>query len=179
MHEYLEAHPDTRIRFTCVESDERAIAHATRLIGERMDRVTFHQANVLRYRARQPFDLVWSAGLFDYFEDGIFRRLLARFPAMLAEGGEIAIGNFSPDNPSRPYMELFGEWFLKHRSEAHLVDLALAAGLSREAVAIGSEPERVNLFLHATGGRSAPRLIPRGATPPVAPPPTEPRKVQA
>ena len=58
------------------------------------------------------------------------------------------IGNFSTENPSRNMMELFGDWYLEHRSHSHLVDLALQAGIDRENIYVGEEAEGVNLFLH-------------------------------
>ncbi len=45
-------------------------------------------------------------------------------------------------------MELFGEWFLYHRTEEHLINLAEQAGFDKEKISIGRENEGVNLFLH-------------------------------
>jgi len=64
-------------------------------------------------------------------------------------GGEIVIGNFNDEhNPSRFFMELFGEWHLHHRSEQVLFKLALEAGYTPDNIHIGKEPEEINLFLH-------------------------------
>ncbi len=47
-------------------------------------------------------------------------------------------------------MELFGEWYLNHRSEEHLIYLAKNAGFEANQIRVGKEPENVNLFLHIT-----------------------------
>ena len=59
----------------------------------------------------------------------------------------MVIGNFSIQNPTKKYMELFGKWFLYHRHEKELIDLALQAGINRQNIDIFSEQLNVNLFL--------------------------------
>lgn len=149
--EHLTANPASPCRFTCLDLDADAIAFARRLIAATgaTDRVAFVHGNALRWQSEQGFDLVWSAGLFDYLPDRLFVRLLARLWERVLPGGELVVGNFDPSNPSRPYMELFGDWHLIHRSRAQLSALAQAAGLPMATVAIGNEPLGINLFLHA------------------------------
>ncbi len=98
---------------------------------------------------KQTFDLIWSAGLFDYFDDKLFAALLRRFRNYLKSGGEIVVGNFNQDhNPSRAYMEILGNWFLHHRTEQQLIDLAQKADFEHWQLSVNREPENVNLFLH-------------------------------
>ncbi len=92
--------------------------------------------------------MVWSAGLFDYFDDKIFTRLLKKIISWTKPGGEVIIGNFSNRNPSRNYMELIGDWFLVHRTEEKLIEIARAAGAKTDNISVGKELEGVNLFLH-------------------------------
>jgi extracellular factor (EF) 3-hydroxypalmitic acid methyl ester biosynthesis protein len=76
------------------------------------------------------FDLIYSAGLYDYLPDGLARRLTARLLQMLRPGGRLLIGNFVPTGSGRAYMELFMDWELVLRNEAAMVALAQAAGAS-------------------------------------------------
>ncbi len=93
--------------------------------------------------------MVWNAGLFDYFDDRTFVVLLIKMKEWCTSEGEIIIGNFNEENnPSRDYMEVFGEWYLHHRTEGRLIQLALKAGFDRANIAVAKEPENVNLFLH-------------------------------
>ncbi|MDH5296192.1 MAG: class I SAM-dependent methyltransferase, partial [Nitrospirota bacterium] len=57
--------------------------------------------------------------------------------------------NFTVDNPSRGYMELF-KWNLFHRSKKHLYRLAQECGFTENQIRIEQEPEGVNLFLVVT-----------------------------
>lgn len=134
----------------CIEADKTAIDYAKTVNNGHRGEVDFIHQNIFRFRTEEKFDVVWSAGLFDYFDDGVFTKLLRRFLGWTASGGEVIIGNFSTQNPSRAYMEMVGDWFLHHRSEAELIAMAVAAGAPRDNVRVGKEMEGVNLFLHIT-----------------------------
>jgi len=146
---YQEIDNPEMIFTTCVEIDENAIKYASNLVNGYSKNIEFIKANVLRYRTDKKFDVVWSAGLFDYFNEKAFIMVLSRFKEFVKPGGEIIIGNFNErNNPSRDYMEIFGEWFLHHRTEEELVTLAMKSGFNFTQVNIGREPENVNLFMH-------------------------------
>ena len=153
VYEFFQLHGhDSHVAFDCVDSDAAAISYARRLCRPYLDRVTFRQANALRFVSEQEYRLVWSAGLFDYFGDDGFKFLLRRLLTMLAPEGELVIGNFSRKNATRDYMEVMGDWNLYHRTEDELHTLATACGVAPEDVRIGREPEGVNLFLHVKRG---------------------------
>ena len=133
----------------CVEMDATAIEFAKALNSQHLNHITFENRNIFRFRTEKKYDIIWSAGLFDYFEDKMFVKLLTNFGEWLKPDGEIIIGNFNEDhNPSRLFMEMFGEWHLNHRSEEHLIELATQAGFQKENIWVGHEEENINLFLH-------------------------------
>jgi extracellular factor (EF) 3-hydroxypalmitic acid methyl ester biosynthesis protein len=137
------------VRFDCIDQDSKAIEHAVALCQEHSHRVNFINANALRYHPTGCYDVIWSAGLFDYFSDRAFKLLLRRLIPKIAPGGQLVIGNFSDSNPNHDWLH-FCDWHLQHRSSEQLVQLALEAGAQHEDVSIGKEPEGVNLFLHIT-----------------------------
>jgi extracellular factor (EF) 3-hydroxypalmitic acid methyl ester biosynthesis protein len=147
MLHFFESNPDAQVHIDCIEQDRNAVNHASALCEAYLDRITFHVKNALRFQSDKKYDLIWSAGLFDYFEDKVFVFMLKKLGTMVAEGGEIVIGNFSTTNPSRPYMELF-EWHLHHRSPITLKALAARAGFAADQIRVGREQTGVNLFLH-------------------------------
>jgi extracellular factor (EF) 3-hydroxypalmitic acid methyl ester biosynthesis protein len=75
-----------------------------------------------------PFDLVYSAGLYDYLELVVAQKLTARLGALCSPQGRLLIANFVPDGYSRAYMELFMDWHLIVRDDAAMLDLARHAG---------------------------------------------------
>jgi extracellular factor (EF) 3-hydroxypalmitic acid methyl ester biosynthesis protein len=147
MFEWLSAHPDTEVQFDCIELDSDAIRYSTALNEEFMSRIAIVQQNVVRFQPTRQYDLIWVAGLFDYFPDRVFQSVLRRLLAAIAPKGELVIGNFSPANASRAYME-FGGWSLHHRPANALVSLALRSGAAPDTIRVAAEPEQINLFLH-------------------------------
>ena len=147
LYEYCVENPGTRINFDNVDQDEKAIKFAKALCSDYLNRITFHKRNALRFKPQKEYDLIWSAGLFDYMNDRLFKFLINRYKRFLKNGGVLVIGNFSTRNPSRGCME-FGQWHLIHRSEKHLMSLALGCGIDKSKISIACEPEGINLFLH-------------------------------
>lgn len=148
LKEFLDSASAPDLRFTCIDLDPRALEYAAQLNRAHSDRISFHLRNALRYQPGQTFDLVWSAGLFDYFEDRVFVHLLKRMRKWVNAGGHIIIGNFNAEhNPSRMYMEVLGEWHLIHRTPLQLIELAKQAGASESQISVEREPEGINLFL--------------------------------
>ncbi len=83
-----------------------------------------------------PFDLVISAGLYDYLDDETGRALSSLLAAQLAPGGLFAFSNFHPADPSRSSKTWTADWHLIYRDpEACLAllpeDLERGTRLSR------------------------------------------------
>jgi extracellular factor (EF) 3-hydroxypalmitic acid methyl ester biosynthesis protein len=151
MLKFFEIHPEARVHFDCIERDQNAVNHAKELCVDFLHKITFHVKNALRLKSKKKYDFIWSAGLFNYVNDKVFIHVLKNLGSMIAEGGEIVVGNFSTLNPNIPYLEFF-EWNLHHRSPQNLTRLAVAAGFSAEQVRVEKEPTGVNLFLHIKQG---------------------------
>ena len=127
--------------------DEKAVDHARKLCADFTDRVEFHHKNIFRFSAPRSYDLVWSAGLFDYLDDKAFKVLLRRLLKAVRPGGCLIAGNFSTRHSSRAYMEVIGEWYLHYRDEVDLHRLAMDCDIEPSRIWVASEPEGVNLFL--------------------------------
>ena len=85
--------------------------------------------------------------------DKKFIFLLNHILPLLEDDGELVVGNFSTRNPTLPYMEVVGDWYLKHRTPEQLISLAKACNFHESDITIGQEPEGVNLFLHMKRGK--------------------------
>ncbi len=144
--EWLCTHPKAEVRFECVDLDPKAISFGRTLCAPFGARVMFHHQNALKSVPSAGYDLIWCAGLFDYLSGRVATRLLRALLAVAAPEAEVVVGNFSPFNPSRDYMEIFGDWFLEHRTEGEMREIALAAGGT--GIGVAWEPEGVNLFVH-------------------------------
>lgn len=144
IYEYNQQNPSTSIQFECLDMDERAIEYSKSILNS--TNVIYRCQNIFRFKTNKKYDLVWSAGLFDYLKNKQFVFLLRKLLNLVSVGGELVIGNFSESNPSRDYME-FGDWFLYHRNETKLLALAEQSGCEANSVIIDREPSGVNLFV--------------------------------
>ncbi len=147
VHDYLIDHPDSNIKFDLVDFDQNAIDFAKSQNQDFEDVISYIKINVLRYKPYHWYDLIWSAGLFDYFKDKHFVYMINKYYKYLNEGGEFIIGNFSNSNPTRRLMEVLSDWYLNHRSKYDLLRMALEAETKEEHVEVEMEALGVNLFL--------------------------------
>ena len=145
--EFFDKNPTSKITFHCLDMDKNAIAYAKDICCElTQEQVIFDNVNVFRYKNKRDFDIIWSAGLFDYLDKKKFTFLLGRLLTMLKPDGRLIIGNYSLKNDSRAYME-FGEWYLNYRSPEELKEMALDCGVKTENIKVEQGVEGVNLFL--------------------------------
>lgn len=147
VHEFLSTHPGTSISFDLVDFDQTAIDFSIAKNERFGEQITYYRINALRYNSYRLYDLIWSAGLFDYFKDKHFSFLIRKYYHCLAEDGEMAISNFSTRNPTKKLMENLSDWFLNLRTESDLYRIASDAGVDKELVAVDKEPLGINLFL--------------------------------
>lgn len=89
------------------------------------------------------YDMIYCAGLFDYFPDNVCRNLLQLYHHWVRPGGLLVATNVHPNNPEIGMMEHLLEWYLIYRDEAHLLSLA-PKGSDAEVFA---DDTGVNVFL--------------------------------
>jgi SAM-dependent methyltransferase len=63
------------------------------------------------------FDLIYSAGLYDYLDDETAKRLTTSMFAALRPGGTLLVANFAPELLDIGYMEAVMDWRLIYRDE--------------------------------------------------------------
>jgi extracellular factor (EF) 3-hydroxypalmitic acid methyl ester biosynthesis protein len=89
-------------------------------------------------------DLIYSAGLFDYFTDPVVVMSAQLIMRHLRPGGRAIVGNFDSDNPTRPLMEAILDWNLIHRTEEEMTKLFSQAS---QKLKIEREDSKINLFV--------------------------------
>jgi len=136
------------IHFHCVDSDPRAVEYAKELLNGKIDEydINLYVANVFRLNIDRKYDLIWSAGLFDYLEKRVVILLLKKIWRYLKDNGRIIFGNFSPKNPTKNGMELVGKWYLIHRTASELIEICRETGLPISELEVESEFSGINLF---------------------------------
>jgi extracellular factor (EF) 3-hydroxypalmitic acid methyl ester biosynthesis protein len=136
-----------QVAFDCIEQDPHAIAHARNLCHDFLPQIEFLRGNILRYQLTKKYDIIWASGIFDYFNDRIFVRMLKKLLPALKPNGECVVGNLSFENPTKNYLDIL-EWHLHYRTTGELKDLAGLSGAKGKKITVGREATGINLFLH-------------------------------
>ena len=135
------------ICYTGLDHDPEAIVYCEKMIIPiriKYPTYLFVQDNILKTKIQYSADLVWSAGVFDYFNDDIFIRVLTKLITWAPENGYIVVGNLSPRCPNQCIMVLL-RWFLFYRSKAHL--LKLSEKLPIRKAWVDSDPMGIQHYL--------------------------------
>ena len=148
VYEFLSGYKgDNKINFDLIDFDQCAIDFSMKKNEKFNGLISFNRINSLRFNPFKLYDLIWSAGMFDYFKDKHFIFLIKKYFNCLSDDGEMVISNFSTKNPTRKLMEIMGDWHLNLRTESDLFHISSEAGVDKEMVSIDKEPLGINLFL--------------------------------
>ena len=112
--------------FYAIDQDALSNAEARRSLP--YPQLNIRQESILcliagKFRPAVPPDFIYSAGLFDYLNDKLASRLLARSFDFLSPGGTLLVANFAPGLVEQAYMEAFMDWHLIYRGEKQMEDL--------------------------------------------------------
>ena len=97
----------------------------------------------------QNADFLVCSGLFDYLDQQDAADMLASFWNSLSANGKSMVFNFAPEDPSRPYMEWIGNWYLVYRSANAMIQLARQAKLPHDRFVVKSEELKANHYIEA------------------------------
>lgn len=153
LHNYSLLKKDVQVEFTFIDQDEESLKHAqkeilsiNRFVKSNFEFKFLNLAikNILAAGLpEQDYDLVYSAGLFDYFTDPVATLAAQKMLESCTPTGSAIIGNFSKSNPCVPFMEMVLDWHLIYRSPEDLERIFHPAS---KQVVVESESLGVNLF---------------------------------
>ncbi len=121
-------------RFVALDGDPHSLKEIASSWDGPVECVHMQVARLLG-RASQlgRFDLIYSAGLYDYLDDNLAMRLTGSLFDTLRPGGTLLLSNFLPTVPDAGYMESYMGWQLLYRTPDELA--AVAEGIPRGNVA--------------------------------------------
>jgi len=142
-----------KAEFHLLDQDLNALKYAQRQIFELTSMIDckfnflFHNLAIKNVITdglhHESCDLIYSAGLFDYFTDPIAKMAGECLFKAVKPGGALIIGNFDYRNKAALEMKIALDWDLIHRSEKDLVDLF---GHLSSDIYVESEDQHINLF---------------------------------
>jgi len=139
------------IEALCVDIDSEALQYTNKHVNTfpHSASIRLMQENVIKWalgRSRQemgPQDIIYSAGLCDYLDDRLFRRLITKCYHQLKPGGTLILGNLDYHSDS-VFMDRILRWELIYRNTEQLKQLFADTPFGGATVL--SEKERINLF---------------------------------
>ncbi|MGB8426547.1 MAG: cyclic nucleotide-binding domain-containing protein [Desulfobacterales bacterium] len=157
LFDFLEASDASDlVEALCIDIDTDALAYTQNQVdsGNHRASIRLMNENIVKWalgRNRQAIetqDIIYSAGLTDYFDDRLFEALIRRCYNHLKPGGVMLIGNFAPNNPERMFMDHIMQWKLFYRDKDAIVARVAASPFGNN-VEVLAESEGVNLFIKA------------------------------
>jgi len=119
---------------------------SVRFLKKSVQHILRESARTFEKVARDQYDFVYCAGLFDYLPDLVCRSLADIMYDWVAPGGLLLLTNVEPSNPRRKGMEHLLDWHLIYRTgqQFHLLQPRQS---SADGVAVRADVTGVNLFL--------------------------------
>ena len=143
---------------TLLDMDKYALQHCQERILEikasknRKTKINFLQKSIteiIRDQNNLNFknqDIIYSVGLFDYLITDTASKLIQIFSRCLGPNGILIIGNFDPSNETKNYLEYVMEWYLIHRNDREMEDLARFLSQNWH-FSVRKESTKINNFL--------------------------------
>jgi extracellular factor (EF) 3-hydroxypalmitic acid methyl ester biosynthesis protein len=113
-------------RLVGLDQDEQSLAEVVRSQPDGAVQTVPGSIKLLfgRTFAGEKFDFIYTAGLYDYLDDKLARRLTQRMFELLNPGGRLLIANFRPGVEDVGYMEAFMKWTLIYRDSTAMERVA-------------------------------------------------------
>lgn len=144
--------------FDCYDHETQALEYAEKLLNDKQS-INFIKENALRMAAakninhiiKEKYDMIYSTGLFDYFNSRICIRLLTNLRNLLNPNGVMVIASVRDkySNPSVHYMEWVGDWRLIYRNEEEFNKLFFNSGFMVEDLNIQYEQQGIMQYVVA------------------------------
>ena len=139
-------------KFIAIDYDKSSLSHIEKTYSNGSNIVPLHLSvrDILNEEINfgNDFELIYSAGLYDYLDQKTAKKLTAILFDMLSPKGQLLIANFLPDIQDIGYMEAYMGWYLIFRDEFQLLDIASEISRKKvEKIEIFSEEMKNIVFL--------------------------------
>jgi hypothetical protein len=140
-------------RYVALDADAESLAEVQRCYG--FYGVETYTASFRRLLAGkfalEPFDLVYSTGLYDYLAQPAAQQLTAALFRLVRPRGRLLVANFLPGIRDVGYMETYMAWTLIYRTRRDMLDVAaLIPEAEVRDIRLFSEENLNILFLQVT-----------------------------
>jgi extracellular factor (EF) 3-hydroxypalmitic acid methyl ester biosynthesis protein len=140
IQELISHHPEItgNVTFTLLDQEIKALQYSMECIYDKKIKydsnitINFIHDNLQNYMreiaqkdTKPMYDIIYSFGLFDYFDKTLGRYIISSIKPLLKPGGFILIANFSLEgNKNRVLLEYGFDWYLIYRDQMEMKELA-------------------------------------------------------
>lgn len=146
---FSRAVTDNAVRLIGIDSDPLAVAEAQNSL--RRESVEIRNASVIDFIRRRAwgdtYDAIYSAGLFDYLDARIGRKVVTTAFEALRPGGIISVANFLPTIIEQGYMDIVMNWRLIYRTPEDMLELAAEIPADIAKITTWSDPFNSVVYL--------------------------------
>lgn len=149
-----------RAQLTLLDFNDETLEHTGKLLNDiKMQNGRVTQIQMIKKSVHQIlkeyskpqvngalYDFIYCAGLFDYLNDRICKRLMTIFYDLLSPGGLLVATNVDASNPIRNTMEYIFEWHLVYRDSKQFESLRPDSA-PPDSYTVRTEPTGSNIFI--------------------------------
>ncbi len=156
--ELLSSSPTTykNVTFDCYDHDDKSIDYAKKLLTG-YNNINWTKENAMRIAFRKDvtrlidkkYDLIYSTGLFDYFNERVSTAIIKNLSKLLNHNGILAISTMRDkySNPSIYYMEWVTDWNLVYRNEEEFTGIFIEAGFPEDELEVQYEQQGIMQYM--------------------------------
>ena len=161
IREMLLENPDIseRVEFDCYDNDAHSLEFSSKKLSG-FKNMTYIKENATRIAFRKDisslidkkYDIIYSTGLFDYFEERISIKIIQNLKKLLNPGGMLIISDVRDkySNPSVHFMEWVGDWNLIYRDDDSFRDIFCKSGFKMKDLTPLYEQQGILQYIIAT-----------------------------
>lgn len=124
LKDLISRNSELNISFTLVDSDLNSLSYIKNNLLSIPEKyfIDYIPLNIFEFfnKTSEIYDVIYSLGLFDYFNDKLFVKYVNKLLLRLRAGGVLVIGNMDSEPVSKTYMIIMGSWKLRYRSRNDL-----------------------------------------------------------
>ncbi|MDD5729670.1 MAG: class I SAM-dependent methyltransferase [Candidatus Omnitrophica bacterium] len=144
--------------FDCYDNDINSLEYAKKILGC-CQNINFIKENAIRIALKKDihalidkkYDLIYSTGLFDYFNEKIAVSTISNLKKLLNPDGIMAIATVRDkySNPSVHFMEWAGDWNLIYRNDEDFKKIFIDSGFKESEIEIQYEQQGIIQYIIA------------------------------
>ncbi len=145
--------------FDCYDNDERALKFGRKLLAG-YENINFFKKNAIKIALKKSinltidkeYDCIFSAGLFDYFDERVAAKLVQNLKKLLKPEGRMFIANVRDKycSPSIYFLEWGGDWNLVYRDEEEFTRIFRNAGFAKNKIELKYEQQGIVQYIIAS-----------------------------